>query len=139
MPRSEAFLPENPSWNKLMFLWVNYTKCIRITWPICYLLWHCYLSVITQNYTMQFFNELKKTSRSYLIKVEMEICVWVEWVIKLSSIIFIQVVLCQIFNICCHQLTQNTTTDFVRFTKIYTYCSKIQNTSFASFEFVSIS
>ena len=33
------------------------------------------LSVITQNYTMQFFNELKKTSRSYLIKVEIEICV----------------------------------------------------------------
>ena len=67
------------------------------------------LRVITQNYTMQFFNELKKTSRSYLIKVEMEICVWVEWVIKLSSIILIQVVLCQIFNIYtyCHQLTQN--------------------------------
>ena len=70
------------------------------------------LSVITQNYTMQFFNELKKTSRSYLIKVEMEICVWVEWLIKLSSIILIQVVLCQRFNIYCHQLTQTTTTDF---------------------------
>ena len=36
------------------------------------------------------------------------------------------VVLCQI-NIFCHQLTQNSTTDFVRFTKIYTNSSEIQN------------
>ena len=46
----------------------------------------------------------------------------------------VQVVLCQI-NIFCHQLTQNTADNFVRFTKTYTNCSKIQNTSFASFEF----
>ena len=46
------------------------------------------------------------------------------WVIKA-----VKVVLCQI-NKFCKQLTQNTTTDFVRFTKI---CSGIQNTSFASF------
>ena len=66
------------------------------------------LSVITQNYTMQFFNELKKTSRSYLIKVEMEICVWVEWVIKLSSIILIQVDLFQ-KHLFLHWLTHNMT------------------------------
>ena len=50
------------------------------------------------------------------------------------SYALLQVVLCQI-NIFCHQLTQNTTTDFVRHTKIYTNFSEIQNTSFASFEF----
>ena len=38
----------------------------------------------------------------------------------------IQFVLCRI-TIFCHQLTQNTMTDFVRFTKIYTNCSEIQN------------
>ena len=42
-------------------------------------------------------------------------------------------VLCQT-KIFCHQLTQNTTTDFVRFTKIFTNCSEIQSTRFASFE-----
>ena len=35
-------------------------------------------------------------------------------------------ILCQI-NIFCHQLTQNTTTDIVRFTKIYKNYSEIQN------------
>ena len=40
---------------------------------------------------------------------------------------FEQVILCQI-NIFSHQLTQNMTTDFVRFTKkICTNCSEIQN------------
>ena len=38
----------------------------------------------------------------------------------------LQFVLCQI-NIFCHQLTQNTMTEFVRYTKIYTNCSQIQN------------
>ena len=38
-------------------------------------------------------------------------------------------VLCQI-NIFCHQLSQNTTADFVRFMKTFTNCSEIQNTSF---------
>ena len=52
----------------------------------------------------------------------------------LRPAICVQVILCQI-NIFCHQLTQNMTTDFVRFTKTYTNCSKIQNTSLASFEF----
>ena len=33
----------------------------------------------------------------------------------------------------CHQLTQKTTTDFFRFTTIYTNCSEIQNTPFATF------
>ena len=46
-----------------------------------------------------------------------------------EKILFLQVVSCQI-NIFCHQLTQNTTTAIVRFTKIYTNCSKIQSTSF---------
>ena len=34
-----------------------------------------------------------------------------------------------------HQLTQNTTTDFVRFTKIYTNCSENQNLQNLYFEF----
>ena len=38
----------------------------------------------------------------------------------------LQFVLCQI-NIFCHQLTQNTITEFVRYSKIYTNCSEIQN------------
>ena len=49
----------------------------------------------------------------------------------------VQVVLFQI-NIFFHQLTQNTTIELARFTKIYANCSEIQNTSFASFEFVQI-
>ena len=40
----------------------------------------------------------------------------------------LQVILCQT-NIFCHQLTQNTMSDLVRFTKIYTNCSEIQKTS----------
>ena len=46
----------------------------------------------------------------------------------------LKVIICQII-IFCHKLTQNTITNFVSFTKIYTNCSEIQNTSFASFEF----
>ena len=46
----------------------------------------------------------------------------------------LQVVLCQI-NIFYHQLIQNTTTDFVRFKKIFSNCSEIQKTSFARFKF----
>jgi hypothetical protein len=38
----------------------------------------------------------------------------------------LQFVLCQI-NIFCHQLMQNAMTEFVRYTKIYTNCSEIQN------------
>ena len=40
-----------------------------------------------------------------------------DWLKVIFSLVFLQVVLCQI-NIICHQLTQNTTTDFVRFTQI---------------------
>ena len=47
----------------------------------------------------------------------------------------LQVVLCQI-NIFCHRFTQNATTNFVRFTKIYTNCSEIQNLQNFCFEFV---
>ena len=38
-------------------------------------------------------------------------------------------------TIFCQQLIQNTTTDFVRFTKICTNCFEIQNTNFAKFQF----
>ena len=38
----------------------------------------------------------------------------------------IQFVLCRI-TIFCHQLTQNTMTEFVRYSKIYTNCSEIHN------------
>ena len=45
---------------------------------------------------------------------------------------------CQINIFCPHLLTQNTTTDFVRFTKIYylhkLFCWNSKHTSFASFE-----
>ena len=46
----------------------------------------------------------------------------------------IQVILSQI-NIFCQQLIQNMTTDFGRFTKIYTNCSDIQNMQNLCFEF----
>ena len=48
--------------------------------------------------------------------------------------ITVKVVISQI-NIFCHQLTQNTTTEFVESTKIYINCSEIQNISFANFRF----
>ena len=38
-------------------------------------------------------------------------------------------------NIFCHQLTQTMTTDFFRFTKIYTNCFEIQNLQNLCFEF----
>ena len=46
----------------------------------------------------------------------------------------LQVILCQII-IFCYQLIQNLTTDFVRFMKIYTNCSEIQNLQNLCFEF----
>ena len=47
---------------------------------------------------------------------------------------FLQRILCQI-NIFYHQLALSMTTDFVRFTKIYTKCSEIQNLQNLSYEF----
>ena len=48
---------------------------------------------------------------------------------KLLTPSSVQVILRQI-NMFCHQLTQNMTTDFVRFTKLYTNCSNLQNLCF---------
>ena len=51
-----------------------------------------------------------------------------------TSVELLQVIFCQI-NMFCHQLTQNMMTDFVRFTKICTNCSDIQNLQNLCFEF----
>ena len=51
-----------------------------------------------------------------------------------SQLLKIKVIPCQI-NIFCHQLTKNMTADSVKFTKIYTNCSEIQNLQNLCFEF----
>ena len=58
-------------------------------------------------------------------KVSLKKIVWQLVAVIGTGIGTIQVVLCQI-NIFCQQLIQNTTTDFVTFTKIYTNSSEIR-------------
>ena len=61
------------------------------------------------------------------------------FVVQLLAVIFkiiyvIKVILCQIY-IFFHKLTQNMTTDFVTFTKIWTKCFEIQNLQNLCIEF----